>query len=448
MSAWAKVQAEPALKLSEIMDDQEFMLSDQSLAEVISYSEIQHGSLEPPCPTEVSEPFGTNEEDADLAFAIALQEQLDEEERFRQQNRESSGNVRVDLGTHEHSNEMISPKAQEDIDEFDGRANAVIDKAIRLQTQKKRVKGVDLSGGRVSAKDLKSTQQGVLDPATKTLVFKMLQNGTLLDCDTRSAIKTGKEASVFHGIPDFSTDRNAGVDSGKFECGCAVKIFKTTLNEFTNRSDYYDGDHRFGKFNKIGSTRESIAKWAEKEYRNLCRVNKRSKILAPTALTFKEHIVVMSFIGDDRIPAPQIREVPQSMLTSEQWTLAYLDTISIIYSLYHDCSLVHGDLSPYNLLFYKGDVYAIDFGQAVDRSHPEHITFLLRDIDTVTQFYLKHSVPVLDSEACLSLVVQPIAIVDKAISELRPSGGSENPVHDNGIRDKLIRRFILHSVDC
>ena len=54
MSAWAKVQAEPALKLSEIMDDQEFMLSDQSLAEVISYSEIQHGSLEPPCPTEVS----------------------------------------------------------------------------------------------------------------------------------------------------------------------------------------------------------------------------------------------------------------------------------------------------------------------------------------------------------------------------------------------------------
>jgi serine/threonine-protein kinase RIO1 len=36
-------------------------------------------------------------------------------------------------------------------------------------------------------------------------------------------------------------------------CDCAIKIFKTTLNEFSNRAAYIDGDPRFGKlrFNKV-----------------------------------------------------------------------------------------------------------------------------------------------------------------------------------------------------
>lgn len=306
---------------------------------------------------------------------------------------------------------------------------------------------MDLSG-RVSAKDFKSTQQGVLDPATNLIIFKMLQNGTLLECDTACTIKTGKEASVFYGMPDFDSGKNAEANPLNFTDGCAVKIFRTTLNEFTNRSDYYDGDHRFGKFNKIGSTRDSISKWAEKEFRNLARVNKRSKLFAPEALLFKEHVVVMSFIGKDGVPAPQLREVAMSSLSSSEWLTAYLDTMTIIYSLYHDCKLVHGDLSEYNLLMHGSDVWVIDFGQAVDISHPEHIAFMLRDIETVNAYFGKCGVSVLNSEAALSLLLQPVKVLDELLSRDRTGGIACDDENDStGIRDSLVRRFVLQYVE-
>jgi serine/threonine-protein kinase RIO1 len=334
----------------------------------------------------------------------------------------------------------------EEWDEFNGRTDVVIEKAMKAHQQKKRVKGVDISG-RISAKDFKSTQQGVLDPATTLIIFKMLQNGTLSECDTAVTIKTGKEASVFFGTPDFGSDKNAEVDAEKFPDGCAVKIFRTTLNEFANRSDYYDGDHRFGKFNKIGSTRDAIAKWAEKEYRNLMRVNNRSKLLAPEALCFKEHVVVMSFIGSsDGVPAPQLREVAKASVPPAQWLAAYLDTLTIVYSLYHDCKLVHGDLSEYNLLLHNSDVWVIDFGQAVDTSHPEHIAFMLRDIETVNTFFQKCGVTVLNAEAALTLLLQPLKCLDEALSQDRTTAA----VDDSGsadIHDMIVRRIILQYVD-
>ena len=289
----------------------------------------------------------------------------------------------------------------------------------------------------------------------------MLQNGTLSECDIVVTIKTGKEASVFYGMPDFDSERNIDVNADKFGNGCAVKIFRTTLNEFANRSDYYDGDHRFGKFNKIGSTRDSIAKWAEKEYRNLVRVNKRSKLLAPEALCFKQHVVVMSFIGNGGVPAPQLREVVRSSLSSSQWLTSYLDTMTIVYSLYHDCKLVHGDLSEYNLLLHNDEVWVIDFGQAVDTSHTDHIAFMLRDIATVNNFFAKCGVPIFDTESALSLLLMPLKSLDDELSQGRtPQYAAANPATSESaddsfgfedtiinIRDSLVRRIILQYVE-
>ncbi len=52
---------------------------------------------------------------------------------------------------------------------------------------------------------------------------------------------------------------------------CAVKVFKTTLNEFKNRDTYIREDYRFkGRYKKQGS-RQLVQLWAEKEKHNLKR---------------------------------------------------------------------------------------------------------------------------------------------------------------------------------
>ena len=51
--------------------------------------------------------------------------------------------------------------------------------------------------------------------------------------------------------------------------------------------------------------------------------------------------------------------------------------------------MVHGDLSEYNILFSHREkrVWLIDFGQAVDRTHPGTETLLRRDLHTINRFF-------------------------------------------------------------
>lgn len=54
---------------------------------------------------------------------------------------------------------------------------------------------------------------------------------------------------------------------------CAIKVFKTTLNEFKNRDRYIKDDFRFKDACKFGkqNPRKFIKLWAEKEMYNLNR---------------------------------------------------------------------------------------------------------------------------------------------------------------------------------
>ena len=53
--------------------------------------------------------------------------------------------------------------------------------------------------------------------------------------------------------------------------------------------------------------------------------------------------------------------------------------------LYNKCGLVHSDLSEYNMLWFKDQVWVIDVSQAVDNTHPKALEFLHRDCSIVTK---------------------------------------------------------------
>ena len=73
-----------------------------------------------------------------------------------------------------------------------------------------------------------------LDPKTRVLLYKLV-NGGVLD-SVNGVISTGKEAVIMHadgGPGPQESDEPMNVPKE-----CAVKIFKTTLNEFKTRDKY------------------------------------------------------------------------------------------------------------------------------------------------------------------------------------------------------------------
>lgn len=104
------------------------------------------------------------------------------------------------------------------------------------------------------------------------------------------------------------------------------------------------------------------------------------------------------------VNSPQLKEVES--LSTEKWEDCYQQTLVLIKDLYQKCKLVHADLSEYNLLLHnKAKVYVLDFGQALDTSHPEHKTYLLRDLDIVNNFFIKKGVCVQNAQEVLDDIV-------------------------------------------
>ena len=60
---------------------------------------------------------------------------------------------------------------------------------------------------------------------------------------------------------------------------------------------------------------------------------------------------------------------------------------------------VHGDLSAYNLLWWDGELWFIDFPQALDlAANPQGLNFLHRDVTNVAQWFTQKGHPI-DGEA-------------------------------------------------
>lgn len=72
------------------------------------------------------------------------------------------------------------------------------------------------------------------------------------------------------------------------------------------------------------------------------------------------------------------------------------------------CSLVHADLSEYNLLWHEGQVIFIDVSQSVDLAHPFAHEFLLRDCKNIVHFFTKHHT--LDIQVNYSLKVDEVFV--------------------------------------
>jgi RIO kinase 1 len=229
----------------------------------------------------------------------------------------------------------------------------------------------------------RATVEEVFDQATLMVVYDLLNRGVL--DEVHGVVNAGKEARVYSGKTKEGKD-------------LAVKIYLTASAEFKKGMvKYIEGDYRFKGVKH--DTRSLIYAWAQKEFRNLQQAS-RARVRVPKPVAVESNVLVMEFIGKDGVHAPSLKErVPSD---AEE---VYGVLLTFVERLYRKADLVHGDLSEYNVMMWKGKPVIFDMAQAVPTSHPMAEFFLRRDLANVNRFFSRLGVKVLPVDEAYRKVV-------------------------------------------
>ncbi len=180
----------------------------------------------------------------------------------------------------------------------------------------------------------------------------------------------------------------------------AIKIYNTSILVFKDRDRYVSGEYRFRHGYCKSNPRKMVKLWAEKEMRNLKRLE-AAGIPCPQPLLLRDHVLLMTFIGEDGWPAPRLKD---ASLTDAQMVDCYHQCLRAMRIMYHDCKLVHADLSEFNLLYFGDTLYVIDVSQSVEHDHPQAVEFLKKDCENIVDFFSKKGVPTLSLRELFAFV--------------------------------------------
>jgi len=232
--------------------------------------------------------------------------------------------------------------------------------------------------------------------------------------EINGVLSTGKEANVYHAVSQHDESEDQQKTGSVLHR--AIKVYKTSILVFKDRDKYVTGEYRFRQGYNKSSNRAMVKVWAEKEFRNLRRL-RAAGIPSPEPVYLKQHVLVMSFIGDRKgWPAPRLRDVEltgtSEVETAERWKDLYVQLLGYMRIMYQVCKLVHADLSEYNLLLNDRVLQVIDVSQSVEHDHPRSLEFLRMDIKNVSDFFSRKGVDCLPERSVFAFVTStegPIA---------------------------------------
>jgi RIO kinase 1 len=223
--------------------------------------------------------------------------------------------------------------------------------------------------------DLK-VEENVFDKPTLEALYRLVNKGFITAMG--GSISTGKEANVFYAL-------------GEDERGLAIKIYRITTSNFKAMTDYLLGDPRFANIRH--SKKSIVFEWTKKEFKNLMRAQEVG-VRVPEPIVSERNILIMEFIGKDEMHAPRLKDVGGQLKDPASFFEIVIDYTA---KLYQEASLVHADLSEFNILVEGGDgadamPVFIDIGQGVTLDHPNAEEFLKRDIYNICRYFKKFGV--------------------------------------------------------
>jgi len=216
----------------------------------------------------------------------------------------------------------------------------------------------------------------VFDRLTLKGMLKLFSKGTI--DKLHGVVKAGKEARVYYA-------------TGKEGQELAIKIYYTHTAEFRKgMMQYIQGDPRFKRIRS--DTRSMIYTWNQKEFNNL-KLCEEAGVNSPRPIEFIRNILVMTFIGDDGMPAPLLRE------RDPEDPQAFYDTVlEEMQRMWQQAGLAHGDLSEYNIMIQDEQPVIFDVSQAMLTIHPMASMLIERDIQNINYCFKRLGAQTRDPE--------------------------------------------------
>ncbi|MFH7880949.1 MAG: serine protein kinase RIO [Candidatus Aenigmatarchaeota archaeon] len=217
----------------------------------------------------------------------------------------------------------------------------------------------------------KKVEAKVYDQRTLLSIYKLLKKGIIKKLE--STVKEGKESVIVS-----AKDKN--------DRWLALKIYRVEHCDFKTMWKYLVSDFRFERVRK--SKWHVVLNWAKREFKNM-KIAFENGVNCPEPIAIYNNVLVMSFIGENGIPAPTLEQAKNEDL---DWDVLYKQIIEEIRKMVN-ADLIHSDLSSYNILVYD-KAYIIDFSHAVTKRHPLSFEFLKRDVENINDFFKKKGVEV------------------------------------------------------
>ncbi len=199
-------------------------------------------------------------------------------------------------------------------------------------------------------------------------------------------VRGGKEATVYRC-------RAAHSNGAPFY---AAKIYRPT----ERRSFRSKGAYESGRVITSGRIRRAVANgsefgrkveqhlWVAAEYETQ-KLLYGAGVSVPRPIACNGGAILMEWIGDETQPAPHLRHAK----LSEQQAIAALRSLLCDVERMLDYHRIHGDLSPFNILYWQSRPRIIDFPQAVDaRMNRNAYSLLCRDVENVCAFFKKQNI--------------------------------------------------------
>jgi RIO kinase 1 len=211
--------------------------------------------------------------------------------------------------------------------------------------------------------------------------------------DVMALIKGGKEANVYRCEGKLSSQ----------ELLIAAKVYRPKMfRNLRNDKMYREGrellteqgrvvktsDHRImravGKKTAFGA-QVAHTSWLMYEYTTLKRLFDAGAAV-PQPYMVSENSILMEYIGDEHGAAPTLHEVRIDPDEAKPLFFEVMRNIELM--LKH--SMIHGDLSAYNILYWEGKITFIDFPQVTNpQTNRNAHEILKRDIERVCEYFAK-----------------------------------------------------------